>query len=200
MGTFPFAQKIILVACFWCMFFGVAEFSKAIAAEVNSLHPGDKPGCNAILLKDRDYLPALISAVDEAQNEILMAFFLFKAGVKSESYPDKVLAHLLSAAKRGVKVVVILENTGGRDHKLDSENRQTIELLKAKGIEAFFDTPQKTMHTKLIVIDRRLVLLGSHNLTQSAMKYNNEVSILLNNPELAQRARDYMLTIMKEAK
>jgi hypothetical protein len=32
------------------------------------------------------------------------------------------------------------------------------------------------------------------------MKYNNEISILLDNPELAQRARDYMLTIMKEAK
>jgi hypothetical protein len=45
------------------------------------------------------YLPALITALDEAQSEILMAFFLFKAGVKSESYPDKVLAHLRKAAK-----------------------------------------------------------------------------------------------------
>jgi len=43
--------------------------------------------CIAILLKNRDYLPALITAIDEAQSEILMAFFLFKAGVKSESYP-----------------------------------------------------------------------------------------------------------------
>jgi phosphatidylserine/phosphatidylglycerophosphate/cardiolipin synthase-like enzyme len=50
-------------------------------------------------MRFRDYLPALITALDEAQSEILMAFFLFKAGVKSKSYPDKVLAHLLSAAK-----------------------------------------------------------------------------------------------------
>ncbi len=200
MGCFPFVRKIILIACSCCMFSGMAEFSKAIAAEVNSSIPSNKSECTAVLLKNRDYLPALITTIDEAQNEILMAFFLFKAGVKSESYPDKVLAHLLSAVKRGVKVIVILGNTGGRDHKLDSENQQTVELLKAKGMEAFCDTPKRTTHTKLIVIDQRLVILGSHNLTQAAMKYNNEISILLDNPELAQRARDYMLTIMKEAK
>ena len=107
MGRFPFVQKIILVACFCCVFSGMAEFSKAIAAEVNSLAPNNKAECIAILLKNRDYLPALIKAIDEAQSEILMAFFLFKAGVKSESYPDKVLAHLRKAAKRGVKIIVI---------------------------------------------------------------------------------------------
>ncbi len=200
MGGFPFVRKIILVACFCFMFSGMAEFSKAIAAEVNSSAPSKKSECIAILLTNRDYLPALITAIDEAQSEILMAFFLFKAGVKNKSYPDIVLAHLARATKRGVKVIVILGNTGGSDHKLDSENQQTVELLKAKGIEAFCDTPKRTTHTKLIVIDQRLILLGSHNLTQAAMKYNNEISILLDNPELAKRARDYMLTIMKEAK
>ncbi len=38
------------------------------------------------------------------------------------------------------------------------------------------------------------------NLTQAAMKYNDEISILLGNPELVKRSRDYMLTTMKEAK
>lgn len=200
MGRFPFVQKIILVACFCCVFSGMAEFSKAIAAEVNSLAPSNKAECITILLKNRDYLPALITAIDEAQSEILMAFFLFKAGVHKDSYPDIVLAHLAGATKRGVKVIVILENSGGHDYKLDAENYQTKQLLEKKGVAVYFDSPYKTTHTKLIVIDQRLVILGSHNLTQAAMKYNNEISILLDNPELAKRARDYMLTIMKEAK
>jgi phosphatidylserine/phosphatidylglycerophosphate/cardiolipin synthase-like enzyme len=182
------------------MFSGMAEFSKAIAAEVNSSVSRNKSECTAVLLKNRDYLPALITAIDEAQSEILMTFFLFKAGVHKNSYPDIVLAHLAGATKRGVKVIVILENSGGHDYKLDAENYQTKQLLEKKGVAVYFDSPYKTTHTKLIVIDQRLVILGSHNLTQAAMKYNNEISILLDNPELAKRARDYMLTIMKEAK
>jgi phosphatidylserine/phosphatidylglycerophosphate/cardiolipin synthase-like enzyme len=67
-------------------------------------------------------------------------------------------------------------------------------------VKVYFDSPEKTTHTKLIVIDQRLVLLGSHNLTQSALKYNNEISVLINRPELAREARTYMLTIIKEAK
>jgi len=56
------------------------------------------------------------------------------------------------------------------------------------------------MHNKLIVIDQRLILLGSHNLTQSALKYNNEMSVLIDRPELAREARAYMLSLIEEAR
>ncbi len=200
MGCFPFVRKIILIACFCCLFSGMAESSKAMAAEVNSSVPSNKSECAAVLLTNRDYFPALAKAIDGAQSEILMTFFLFKAGVHKKSYPDIVLAHLAGAIKRGVKVIVILENSGGHDYKLDAENYQTKQLLEKKGAAVYFDSPYKTTHTKLIVIDQRLIVLGSHNLTEAAMKYNNEMSISLDNPELAKRARDYMLTIIKEAK
>jgi phosphatidylserine/phosphatidylglycerophosphate/cardiolipin synthase-like enzyme len=156
--------------------------------------------CSAVLLKNQEYFPALIKAIDEAKSEIIMSFFLFKAGVHKNSYPDRVLAHLAKSAQKGVRVLVILENSGDQDRNLDAENRRTKQLLEAKGVEVYFDSPRKTMHNKLIVIDQRLVLLGSHNLTQSALKYNNELSILIDRPELAKEARTYMLTIIKEAK
>jgi len=43
-------------------------------------------------------------------------------------------------------------------------------------------------------------LLGSHTFTQSALKYNNEISILLDNPDIAEDAYSYILKIIKEAK
>ena len=67
-------------------------------------------------------------------------------------------------------------------------------------MNVYFDSPRKTTHTKLIVIDERLIFLGSHNFTQSALKYNNEISILLDRPDLAKSARNYMLKIIQEAK
>ena len=173
-------------------------FFPAFAAEKRNQN--SDTGCPAIILTNEDYFPALLKAIDEAQSEIFLSIFSFKAGVHKNSYPDIVLAHLARAANRGIKIIVILENTGGHDFKLDAENQQTKQLLEEKGVKVYFDSPYQTTHTKLIVIDERLVLLGSHNLTQAALKYNNEISILLDRPDLAKRARNYMLKIIKEAK
>jgi phosphatidylserine/phosphatidylglycerophosphate/cardiolipin synthase-like enzyme len=107
---------------------------------------------------------------------------------------------LAKAVKRGVEVKVILEATGRLNDELNTQNRQTGKLLEEKGVKVYFDSPRTTTHTKMIVIDEKLLILGSHNLTQSALKYNNEISIMLSSPDLAKRARDYMLTIIMEAK
>jgi phosphatidylserine/phosphatidylglycerophosphate/cardiolipin synthase-like enzyme len=197
MNRFSFRKKIMIVLIGSIVLI-TAAYSPAPAAEKRNQNSDTT--CPAILLTNEDYFPALLKAIDEAQSEIFMSIFSFKAGVHKNSYPDIVLAHLARVAKRGVKIIVILENTGGHDYKLDTENQQTKQLLEEKGVKVYFDSPRQTTHTKLIVIDERLVLLGSHNLTQAALKYNNEISILLDRPDLAKRARNYMLKIIKEAK
>ena len=131
---------------------------------------------------------------------IFISIFSFKAGVHKNSYPDRILGHLAKAVKRGVDVKVILENTGRVNYELNVQNRRTGKLMEEKGVKVYFDSPRTTTHAKLIVIDERLVILGSHNLTQSALKHNNEISIMLSRPDLAKRARNYMLTIIREAK
>jgi phosphatidylserine/phosphatidylglycerophosphate/cardiolipin synthase-like enzyme len=199
MNRFSFGKKIMAVMA-GSIILITAAFSPASAEEkLNAVH-SDQSTCPAILLTNEDYFPALLKAIDEAQSEIFMSIFSFKAGVHKNSYPDIILAHLARAVKRGIKVIVILENTGGYDYKLDAENQQTKQLLEEKSVKVYFDLPRQTTHTKLIVIDERLVFLGSHNLTQAALKYNNEISILLDRPDLAKRARNYMLKIIKEAK
>ena len=199
MDSFYSCRKNIVFAFCGLTFFIVA-LSSVFAGEKRDAISFEQSGCPAFLLINENYFPALLKVIDEAQSEIFMSIFSFKAGVHKNSYPDIVLAHLARAVKRGIKVIVILENTGGHDYKLDAENQQTKQLLEEKGVKVYFDSLLQTTHTKLIVIDERLVLLGSHNLTQAALKYNNEISILLDRPDLAKRARNYMLKIIKEAK
>ena len=175
-----------------CLPVGAAQKPKEISS--------DQPECKVSLLTNQNYFPALLKIIDEAQNEIFVSIFSFKAGVHKNSYPDRIVGHLAKAVKRGVKVVVILETTDKRSDELNVQNRQTGKLLEEKGIEVYFDSPRKTTHTKLVVVDERFVILGSHNLTQSALKYNNEISILMESPDLAKRCHNYMLTIIKEAK
>jgi phosphatidylserine/phosphatidylglycerophosphate/cardiolipin synthase-like enzyme len=167
-------------------------------AIVGSVNQGS--GCPVVVLKNNDFLPALLNAIDEARDEIFISIFSFRAGVHKRSYPDRILAHLGRAVKRGVDVKVVLEITGKTNDELSAQNRKTKKLLEEQGVVVYLDSPKKTTHTKLIVIDQRLVILGSHNWTQSALKYNNEISLLVESQELAREARDYILTIVKDAK
>jgi phosphatidylserine/phosphatidylglycerophosphate/cardiolipin synthase-like enzyme len=157
-------------------------------------------GCSFVVLKNADFFPALLKAIDEAREEIFISMFSFRVGIHETSYPDRILAKLFSAVKRGVKVKVILEDTGNLNDDLSVQNRKAKKLLEERGAVVYMDSPKKMTHTKLIVIDQRVVILGSHNLTQSALKYNNEISLLMENDVLAREARDYILSIIEEAK
>lgn len=191
---------LIILLCFCGGYGELFQYSIVNAAETKATSFNNQSECSIVLLKNQDYFPTLIKAIDAAKSEIIMSFFLFKAGVHKNSYPDRVLAHLAKSAKKGLRVMIILENSGGRDRNLDAENRQTKQILEDQGIEVYFDSARKTTHTKLVVIDERFVFLGSHNLTQSALKYNNEISILIDRPELAKEARMYMLALFREPK
>ena len=57
------------------------------------------------------------------------------------------------------------------------------------------DAPDRTTHAKLVVIDRRYLFVGSHNLTQSALKYNHEVSVRIDSPPLAEEALAYLKSL-----
>ena len=199
MSSLDTCKKNIVVAI--CIsFFLIASLSAVFAVEKPGAITSDQSGCKAILLTNEDYLPALIKAIDEAQSEIFISIFSFKAGVHKSSYPDRILMHLAKAVKRGVNVKVILETSGRLNDELNAQNRQTGKILEEQGVKVYCDSPRTTTHTKMIVIDEKVLILGSHNLTQSALKYNNEISIMLSRPDLAKGARNYMLKIIKEAK
>jgi len=193
-------KKLIAAHVIFLLFVGF--WANADAGGKKSITgPGNTESvCPVVVLKNNDFFPALLKAIDEAHDEIFISIFSFRAGVHKRSYPDRILTHLGRAVKRGVNVKVILENTGKTSNELSAQNRKTKKLLEEQGVVVYLDSPKKTTHTKLIVIDRRLVILGSHNWTQSALKYNNEISLLVESQELAREARDYMLTILKEAK
>ena len=192
-------SRKILIALFLGGFLLITAGISPAAASNKSIQ-NSSSGYQGLILTNEEYLPTLLKCIDEAKSEIFMSIFSFKAGEHKNSYPDRIAGHLARAVKRGVKVVVLLENTGKRSDKLDIQNRRTGKLLEEKGINVYFDSQRQTTHTKLVVIDRHLLLLGSHNFTQSALKYNNEISILLDSTDMAEDARNYILKIIREAK
>ena len=147
-------------------------------------------------ITDAAYGETLSSLIKNAGQRIDLAMFLFKTSPASNNRPVGLVRDLVAARQRGVEVRIILEYSG-HDQTLNRANQETALALKKGGVAVFFDSPDRTNHAKLEVIDRRYCLVGSHNLTQSALKHNHEFSLLLDNPALAEEILAYMETILK---
>ena len=89
-------------------------------------------------------------------------------------------------------MVLVLEQDAKPDSTINRDNRRSSEQLKKAGVEIYFDSPKRTTHTKLAVIDGRYTFVGSHNLTQSALKHNNELSVLIDSPAVAEKTLNYI--------
>lgn len=156
--------------------------------------------CKVTPLVNREFFPALVAAVDGARDEILISVFFFKAGVHKRSRPDILVEHLARAVERGVDVRVVLEDSSDPRSNVASQNAKTKNILEKRGVKVYMDDPAKTTHTKLVVVDQRLVFVGSHNFTSSAFNHNNEITMMIEQSGLAEEVRGYILRMIGEGK
>lgn len=88
---------------------------------------------------------------------------------------------LADAKARGVRVRVILEP------RLDGDdNLQTMAKLKGDGVDARWATLEfSRTHSKTMVVDGKIVLVGSPNWSYSAMFRNRESAVVVEGSEVA---------------
>ncbi len=143
------------------------------------------------LITDTNYFPMAKKIIQEAQASIRVMMFEMAYYEKFPKTPSNLLIkELIAARKRGVKVEVILEVKEDKD-RASVRNRQSGKILAAGGLEVIYDSLHKTMHAKCLVVDEKIILLGSTNWTFYALTNNNEVSLLLRSPELARELIKY---------
>ena len=156
------------------------------------LHAETAPVPRVSLLPNREYAEALLSGIRSARSSIVCSFYLFKTGEGRNNLPRRIAEELIRARRRGVDVSVALEKSGEPDDRLNDDNRRTASMLTGGGVKVRFDSPVTISHQKVVVIDRRQVYLGSHNLTQAALLHNNELSVRIDSPEIAVQILSYL--------
>jgi phosphatidylserine/phosphatidylglycerophosphate/cardiolipin synthase-like enzyme len=160
--------------------------SSAVLSAGNDIQAGTR------LLPNREYGDALLQGVKNSRKNILCSYFLFKISGTRGNMPRRIAEELVRARHRGVEVTVILERDNGRKGGVTEDNRETAAFLADGGVRVFFDSPSVVTHAKCAVIDGRYIFLGSHNLTQAALRHNNELSVLIDSPEMAAEVASYM--------
>jgi len=106
---------------------------------------------------------SVIGLIDEADTEILLSVFMLShAGI---------LNALEEASERGVSVRIIVDDES--------------PVTEVKGAEVRICHFYKIYHSKFMVIDSSLILIGSHNFPGAAFKTNRELSLIYRSSELA---------------
>lgn len=102
--------------------------------------------------------------------------------VQGYSFTDKdIAAALTDAARRGVKVQVLLDKSNRND------SRSAKDIIIQSHIPLRFDSPAGIAHNKIIVLDEATVISGSYNFSAAAYKRNTENLLVLNNKNIAQK-------------
>ncbi|WP_152514463.1 phospholipase D-like domain-containing protein [Chrysiogenes arsenatis] len=149
---------------------------------------------------DRDYLPKAREIIGKARHSIDVAIYMFKTANEHNNASADLQEELIRAAKRGVKIRVLFDHPGKETDFIYEANIDTARELLAFGIECYFDNPKRRMHAKMMVIDNRFTLLGSHNYTVSGMNHNDEASVLIDSEPFAKQSRAYIEQIIRKGK
>ena len=140
-----------------------------------------------LLLTKSNYLAQVTRLLDQAKESISISQYLITYQQDQSNDPVfSLLEALVRARGRGVAVTVALEGTS---HTL-GDNLPSFNYLKYNGIDVYFDSPAVLNHEKVLVVDARYVVIGSHNWSRSAILYNQEKSVLLDDPVLAAQVLD----------
>ncbi len=194
--TVRYFKKCILLLA------GVLPFLMCLHA--GYAHAGDKQIADNIdLLTDRVYYKSLMEDLGQAKRSIIIIMYLFKATGYKSALPDHIVDMILEKHRQGVPVTVLLnidrsrKSYGGTDD-LDKANISVARRLEERGVKVYFDSPRRITHAKVVIIDKRIVYIGSHNFTQSALKYNHEVSVRVVSPAFAEELVRYMEELRQE--
>jgi len=158
------------------------------------------PADNIETLDNRDYFPKLHALLSGARSSVRV--IMFSAAV----YPDKprsptnlIVQDLIDAKRRGVDVAVILEcGDKERDRSINEKNGAVKSILEKEKIIVYNEPVKITTHSKLIVIDGQITVIGSTNWSFAAVARNNETAVAIFSRDLASHYTAYFESVARQ--
>ncbi|GJQ57477.1 MAG: hypothetical protein SCALA701_02780 [Candidatus Scalindua sp.] len=150
------------------------------------------PAEEVIPLIDDAYYPEVHKALKSARKSVVCVMFLAKLDPKHPGGDEyQLVLDLIAAHKRGVDVQVIFDQNimfwekGRKRGELERKSEYAYDLLDRSGVPVFYDDESRVTHSKVLVIDEYITIIGSTNWTYSALRRNHEASVLIKSQSVA---------------
>jgi cardiolipin synthase C len=118
-----------------------------------------------------------------------------------------VVSELERAARRGVRIDLILESTVGEGGTLHGSVGASAAFEAIRRDATFWTWPahrrpvigasRAALHAKLVAADERVALLGSANLTDKALAHNIELGVIIRDPDVVRRIVRHFRSLMR---
>ncbi|MEL9940774.1 MAG: phospholipase D-like domain-containing protein [Ignisphaera sp.] len=144
-------------------------------------------GCGVGVLVDKSYFQAVQSLLERANKSIYIAMYAMKYDPAEPGDPvNKLLNIVVNKSRYGVDVKIVVDDVTYKDYP------DTIAFLLGNNISVRLDESSgRTIHAKLVIVDNRTAVLGSHNWTESALQLNHEASIEIDCPDAVKTLLNY---------
>lgn len=116
---------------------------------------------------------ALIKEIDGAKTTLNIAIYYITR--------PQIVDAILSAHRRGVNVRIITD----RESSYGEAVEKPLAVIKMAGVPVKVNSHEGLMHLKMTVIDGEVAVGGSYNYTNAATMKNDEMLIILHDPDVA---------------
>jgi cardiolipin synthase len=138
-------------------------YRAVLAANWSGFVPGNQV---TLLANGAAYFPAIEAAIDQASQEIYLQVYIYQ----NDDTGRRIAAALQRAARRGVKVYLLIDGYGSKDLPRSMRDR-----LRADGVQILVYRPRispwtfrrerlRRMHRKIVVVDREIAFVGGINI------------------------------------
>jgi len=124
----------------------------------------------------KQFPKVVIPLIENAKSSIKVVVFDWRWYPNDPANPVQLFNQaIVRAVRRGVRVEAV------------ANSEEIINTLKSVGCQAKKLLSKNLVHAKLMVIDEKIVIIGSHNYTQSAFSMNHEISAMFVDCETAKQ-------------
>lgn len=151
------------------------------------------------VLDDTQYYYFLHELITEARKKIRIMMFFMRYESDRDYPTDKLFDALKNATERGVDIKVILDRDAeGQVFQSRVINEEAFEFFDEHGIDVTYDFEEELNHSKLVLVDDRHTVVGSHNWTAGSFFAYDDKSVYIESPDFANEMSGYFNDLWRE--
>lgn len=157
------------------------------------------PDARLTLVTGDDWAPWLINNVKVATNSLYLTYYMISPYWRGPTHVGLNLVETLTAAASRVPTCRLIIDQPNVAFTTRPFNVRAASTLHAAGWKIRVMPDRRTLHEKITIIDRRITLIGSHNISKASAISNYDASVAIESALFAELAHRHFWQLWRIA-
>lgn len=147
------------------------------------------------ILENRLYANRVIKLIRRAKINIRLSLYQCDYNFESGDIASQLVEEIVTQAKRGIKIEVILER--GKGDVLGKKNQSAKDYFIKNGIDVYDDPDTTTMKNNMLIVDDFTCVVGTTVWSSESINKNNELEFWIESKEFTKNLIERFNAIKK---